>query len=312
MDQQTTYEVEQQLLDELLRNGRVIEHPTFGEIKLQRPTAKKERLIAAIRQKTHHRDLQARNEDGSAAVLSRAQLEKMGVERGVWSEENQLRLAWLKDEVGRMMVLLESMGFKTQANTLIDYQMTVNKLMSLYPSEDIPALEAIIRYYDLDSDMEPSDMKIIRDSAVTTEADDLIEELGTFRTLLEYKSRLHRAQAELHQLTAMYVRLTQDSIESRYERAEVLAQIYYCATKADGEPIWPKFEEAEDANAYDIEILREELYFFWAGYDKSLRDMMGKHGFTVRVPENIYEESSDASPEHPSSSSDGESPDSKP
>jgi hypothetical protein len=312
MDQQTNYEVDRQLLDELLRNGRIIQHPTYGEVKLQRPTAKKERLIAEKRQRQHHTDLQARMPDNTPAVLSRAQLEKMGIERGVWSEEDNQRLAVLKTDIAKLMVALEGSGFVSEADTLLEYQLEVNKLIDLYPADDNEAVEAILRFFDLDAEGDPADMKIIRDRAITTEADDMIEELMTRRSQMYHHGRLQQFQVELQELTARYVRLTQDSIESRYERAEVLAQIFYCATRPDGTTLWASFDDIEDANAYDIEVLREELYFFWSGYHKDLVGMLRKNRFTVRVPETTSEVSSDASPGHPESNSDGGSQESKP
>jgi hypothetical protein len=302
---------DQVILDELLRNEKMVEHPAYGTVKLQRPTPRKERLISELRSKQYHRDLQAREPDGTPSILSRAQLEAEAMQRGIWTQDKKDRASYLRESIGSLMTGLEAVGYNSVEDMLVQYHATVNKILLQF-ADNLEAASAVSRYFDMDSEAQSTDDRIIRDASPSTEVDELKEEAETYRAQIDLMTRLSEARKELNDLMSEYVRLVKDSIESRMDRVEEMAHIYYCATKEDGTPLWAKFEDMWDSYPHDIALLQEELFYFTNCLSDDLRRMMGKHGFTVRVPEATSEPRSEDSPEHPVSSSVGESPESAP
>ena len=95
---------------ELVSNERIIEHPTLGEIKLSRPTRRKQALIAEVRRKRWHEDLM--NDE----ILSRDQVEERATRRGMWSESLSDDMRELSRKVGELMGVLDSVGYKSRIN----------------------------------------------------------------------------------------------------------------------------------------------------------------------------------------------------
>lgn len=297
MDTQTQDTI---LLDELLHNEKRVEHPSFGTIRITRPTPRKEKQIAEVRRKQFHQDYQ------DPSVLSKAQMESIAMERGDWTEEKRERMESLRVLVAQLMNLLEGLGYESFEKTIVHFENAKARLLELFAEKE-EIREAIERYFNLDLEPDPADSRRIRDAATSTEVDDLQIEADSYRAQIEVLQKLGRAKKDLLELQSEYVRLTKDSVESRADRAEEMAMIYYLISKEDGSPLWPTFEDAWDATAEEIAFLQEELYYFIHPVTDEFREMVGKHGFTVRVPESKLSESSDDSPGHPQSSSSGDS-----
>lgn len=298
LDERTESAVEIAQKDELFRNERTFDHPTFGTLRLQRPTPRQEREIAEARRRQYHKDMR------DESILSKAELEKEAIRRGIWSKDNKLKLDSLQTRIGQIMGLLDSVGYESVDVVIRKYEQTVNKLRGLYEDENIAVQEAITRYFHLDGVGDPADHKLIFEEATTTDVDDAMAEAQLIRTQIELLTELKKSRDEMRPLLQDFVRLNMDSIESRMDRVEQLAKLYYCVTK-DGKTVWTSFDAMWDCPPKDLEILLEELYYFEEGIPDEYRKILGRHGFTLRVPTETN--SSESSQGIPQSNSSGES-----
>lgn len=302
MDTRTEAAVDSILRDELIRNERIINHPTFGKVRLRRPTPRIERRIAEVRGAQFHKDLQ--NPD----ILSRAQLMDIAVARGMWSEDKEERLTHLSRKTGEIMGALENLGYETIDSLSDEYKQNYDRLSEIFSDhEDDEVIQALDRYFDLAEEVSKFDRKRIYDAATSTEVDDLLDRSDILRVQIDLLRELNKIRKEQGQLQMQQARLFMDALESRADRAEELAQIYYCCTKADtDEPLWESYDAAWDADGEDIEVLVMELYFFTHGITDMQKEVLAKHGFTRGVLANVMNDSSEDSPEHPTPNSDGE------
>lgn len=302
--QNTTEQAAELLLEqELLRNERVIDHPRFGRVRLKRPTPRQARMIAEARRQQYHKDLRDKT------ILSKAELEKEAIERGIWSVEKKVNTEKRLERVGELMGLLDVAGYEGTDQVLDAYQKATARLLALF-EEKSEVIAAIVRYFNLDLQPQPEDDRLIRTEAPSTEVDEVMEECKQLRNQLELLHDLGRERAELRALQEEYARLVKDSIEARMDVVEEMAKIYYCTLTEDGSPLWPDLDSMWDADPYDIDRLAEEIFFFENGISPEYRKLLGRHGFTQRVPDTS--DSSESSPEHPQPNSSGDLPDSEP
>lgn len=289
------------LQDELVRNERIVQHPTYGAIRLSRPTPRKERLIAEIRRKQYQSDLM------DASILSRAQLEKIASERGMWAPEKTERMQDLSRRVGEIIGALDSIGYQDLDSLLEEYHQVQDQLMEHFPGDEGGDMrEAIRRYFNLD---ETPDRKLriqVLKAAPNSTVDDLVAKGDLLRTQADLLMELGKSRRELNELQVQHSRLFVDSIESRADRAEELAQVYYCAEKETGGPIFPAFDDIMDQAPEDIEHLVVEMFYFINGITDEFKRLLSKHSF-IRRGSDIVKQSDD-SPVPPQTSSDGESP----
>jgi hypothetical protein len=289
------------LLDEVARNERTIHHKKFGGVKFSRPTPRKERLIADVRRMQSNSDL--RDPD----VFTRDEIEKRYVERGAWSKEKSARMEELTFDVLRMMGQLEGSGYDSVEAVLIDYQTLHLKLLSKMEPGSASA-EAVNRYFDMKTEPTYEDRKLILEAATSTEVDDFLEEADLRRTQYDYLNLLADTRKELKELRRAQERMFVDSLESRADRAEEMASLYYCAVSADtGNPLWPTFESMWDEDPQVLAELIMELYYFTHGVDEEMRGFLGKHGIIPRESGNVTRATSGDLPETPLPNSDGES-----
>lgn len=299
MDTRTEQAVETTLQSELLYNERIIQHPKFGAVRLTRPTPYQEKQIAEARRKQTHKDM--RDPD----VLSRDQLEKLAIEKGMWTPDMTQRITDLTHKTGEAMGLLDSLGFKEFDAVLRDFQTTVVELLRVY-DEDPTTREIVSRYYDLSLTPDAKDRSAIMDAAPSTVVDDLLETGDMLRTQMDLLNEMFKIRKELNELQAKQVRVFLDSLESRADRAEELATLYYCTMNAEsGKPLWPSYEEIWNARAEDVAFLMDEYHYFRHGITDEFKETLGKYGFIRRLTDTPN--SSDDSPDQPQSNSDGES-----
>ena len=288
------------LLEEIARNEKIVVHPHFGAIRLRRPTPKIERQISEVRGKEYHRAL--RDPD----VLSRAQLEKIARDRGMWSNEQQERLEQLQTRVGELMGVLMIIGYDTPETLSNKFYGAYERLEELF-KDDEEALAALGRYFDLNLERgEAADYKILMTRAGSTEVDDLLHEGDECRTEIRVLKQFSEARQELEQLRAEHTNLVKDSVEARAEQSERLAHIYFCTSNAEtGKPLWPTIDDLWDAVPSHVEFLLSEIFYFSHGISDLQRGLLEKHAFMPRVRDS--EEQSDDSPAHPTPKSGGES-----
>lgn len=302
MSQDLDTSLEATLEDEIVRNYRYVEHPTFGRIKLQRPTPRITRLIAEERRKQYHRDLKDRN------ILSRFQIEQEAMERGIWSKEETRRQGELLRLIGVTMGTLEARNFKTLEDVVLEFLKTQKEMLTLF-EEIEEAKPAVERFFDLDNPASPSDKALIFSKAPSTRVDELIEEAERLRGIIDEVKKMSEYRRELDSIQDKESQLFSESIEGRADRAERMAQIYYCCVSDGDKPLWPTFEAMWDAAQEDIEFLILEHYYFTHGITAEFRDILSRHNFIQREPD--IAPSSESSPEPPQISSDGEQPQSE-
>lgn len=289
---------------QLVRNERIFEHPTFGRVRLRRPTPSQESFIAEERRNQYHRDL--KNPD----ILSKTELEQIYIKRGMWSASEASRMADLSKKVGDIMAALDGVGFRSLDPLLDEFHDAVTELRDHF-AEDEEALAAVNRYFDLDKTPTASDRFLMRDRAKSSAMDDVIQRAEGTRAQIDLLYELAKARNELNVLQQKHTRLFVDSIESRMDRKEEFARLYCCATHADtGTALWPTFDEMLDAPAEVIETLMNEMFYFMYGITDEFKEVLSRHGFIQRATDT--DDSSEGSPGRPQSNSDGESLDSEP
>lgn len=305
MDERTEKAADTTLTHWLMLNERTVNHPTYGDITLHRPTPRMEYAIGELRLAQYHKDL--KNE----SILSRAELEKLAIKRGIWSKEDSERSNQLQARIGQIMSLLDRVGYQSLSEVLDQYNETVSALMASFVDheQEDEIVEAIYRYFDLGSEVQDKeDHSLIFKSAPNTDAEEALDKARLLRTQIKLLEELQSARETLEPLLVESARLFKDSIEMRSDRAETLGKLYHCVTK-NGKPLWKSFEAMMDERPRDLELLMEEMYFFERGIPDKDRNILGRHGFTMRAP---TENSSDDLPGSPLSNSNGESQPSEP
>jgi hypothetical protein len=293
------------LEQELTFNERIIEHPKIGHLKLIRPTPRIERLISEERRKQHHKDL--RNPD----VLSRKEVERYVIERGVWSEEESNRISDLWKRIGQIMTVLDITGFTDLESLASEYREVVDAIYEAY-AEDSPARAAVRRFFDVVADRrETADRVVLKQESPGTEQDDRLEQAEELYAQILLAKELNDIRVELDRLQERSTELFLECVENRADRAEETARLYYCVRKVDEDaPFWPSIDAVLDSPREVMSYIQQEMYFFRHGITSEFQSLLGRHGFTQRVNDTV--DSSDDSPGHPQSNSDGESPASEP
>jgi len=292
------------LLNQIVDNEHIITHPTFGKVRLRRPTPRMEKLIAEERRKQYHSDIR------DPEILSKSQLQKFAEERGIWSTDKDDNYNRLVTRMGELMGLLESLKYSSVENVIHEYYDKVEKLTEIF-GEDSEVVPVIDRYYDLDMEQNNDDVKLIREEAPNTTVDDLVDELHTLRTQITILQELAKVRKSLSELQNIRAELFVESIESRAERAEEYARLYYCTEKEeDASRLWASFDDIWDTKPEDLGVLITEMYYFVHGISDAYRDILGKHG--LARPRVIEEEESEDSPEAVKTNSDGESQENEP
>jgi hypothetical protein len=297
MDDRTETAVETTLQTELLYNERIVNHPTFGAVRLTRPTPGQERLVAEARRKQITKDM--RDPD----VMSKDQWEQLAIEKGMWAPHMSDRVIELTRKTGEAMALLERFGFKSFEECLEEFRLTVVELLSLY-KENEEIRDVVSAYFDLDQLPQTVDRGRIIDAAPSTVVDDLLDKGDLLRVQVDLLKEMMTVRKELTELQARQTRIYVDSLESRADRAEEMAVLYHCVTK-DGKPLWPSPDDAWNARMEDVEILTLEYQYFRHGITEEQRQTLGKYGFTKRL--SATSDSSADSPVQPDASSAGES-----
>lgn len=301
MDEKTEQAQEAALVEELLHNERIIDHPTFGQVRIKRPTPGQERLIAEIRRKQYQQDL------FSDDVKSKDEIEKRAIERGMWTTDMTQRIEGLTLKLGEAMAMLDAIGFQSLEELLAKYNKCVADLRELY-TDNVDIQDAVRVYFDLDQRPTAEGRAKIVDAAPSTSVDDLMEEGEQLRVQVELLSEMGKVRKELQELQAKQTRLFVDSVESRADRAQELATVYYCTSHAEsGQRLWPRFEDIYNAPAEDIEILIWQMHYFNNGILPEFQERLAKYGFMPRLTGT--KASSDDSLDQPQSNSDGESVD---
>jgi hypothetical protein len=141
---------------------------------------------------------------------------------------------------------------------------------------------------------------------MSSAVEDLLEQGERQRTQLELLKQMTEVTKELKDLQKQRTRLFVDSLESRADRAEELATLYYCAVAAEtGKRLWPTIADMRSAKIEDVDVILMEYHMFRNGVTDEFRTTLEKYGFHKRLTDTG--DSSDASPDQPRPNSDGAS-----
>jgi hypothetical protein len=304
IDQRTEDAVETVLQQELLRNERVVTHPKFGDVRLKRPNPDQERDIANERRRQFHADMK------DSSILCRDELETLAIARGMWSPGMRERIEELTVKTGRAMGILDAIGFRSVEKVLASFEKAQQRAMALFEAAEISeAIDPITRYFNLDLPVDPADRKLLTELATTTEVDDILDEADQLRSQVTILLDMQGIRKELTDLTLKQSKLFADSLESRADRAEELARVYYCSLSLEtGKPLWPTFDAMWKAEPEEVTWLIEQMYFFLNGITEEQQEVLGRFGFLQRLSDTS--ESYGDSPVQPQSKPDGELADS--
>lgn len=292
------------LEEELVRNERFVTHSKFGEVRLTRPTPADTRRINEQRRQVYHQDL--RNPD----ILAKKQVQAMVLERGIWTKEDEERMQDLTIASGDLMVRLTALGYDTARDVYTRLVETQVKLLEIFQDADTEIIEAIGRFFDLEERPHTKDAMEIRRAAPNSTVDDLMEEAEKQRLQADLLKEFYEVKTEWNGLAETYAHFFGDTIESRADAAEKMAQVYYCARKLNGDALWPEFGDMWNESGDDVAWLSAQLFYFHNGITTEYAETLQKHGFMARVDDTGG--SSESSQEHPQPNSDGEFQDSEP
>lgn len=299
MDDRTEQIVEQRKQRELLYNERIVEHPAYGAIRLRRPTQEEEALIAEIRNKRYLTDLFDDN------IKSKDEIEQRAIARGMWSTDTADRINSLVQQVGMIMSELDRAGFKTLPEVLQIYSVVADKLKKQF-EDDEDILPVLAAYCNIAEKGSLADRTAITDAAPSTVVDDLLDELDSYRSQMDMLTDFATLKKELQALQEKQAELFMGSLESRADREERLATMYYCCKLADSDKhVWKSIADMKKARPEDVEYVLSQWQYFANGIDPAFEASLEKYGFSRRLV--TTDDSSDASPDQPQSNSDGES-----
>lgn len=309
-----------QILQEVVFNERIVNHPKLGPIRLRIPNLEIQRKIDAVGRAKKKYLKEARDtitaEDGTVTVVpaykSREQLSREYAELGWWTDVEKTRLTELREQHIQNLTELEVLGFESDVAIYQGINDIVTRLFDLCKEENgnIPE-EVSTALADLSIPgimPKATDINLLREHGASTEVDDLIERLKNFNKQYNIYIKLAQVYNELTALQSQESQLFSDSWQDQLQYYLRLAQVFYCTERAeDRKPIWPTLNAIEAEQ--NIELIRwtfSELNAFWQGISDEQREKMNKYSFTN--PRNTEVSSSEGSPVPQESSPDGGSP----
>lgn len=304
MDTATQAAVEKQLAMELFGNERLVDRKDFdgtpGTLVFKRQTLRDEGLIGEARRKSYQSDM--KNPD----ILSKSELSRMASARGMWDETIPSQIKELMERTTTLMGALEASGFQSVDEITDELSRVETDLLAEYQEETELAAEvrAAITRLATDTDLNYDDQRLVEVNATGTKVFDLIEEIKLLRNQIDALSQFAEARKALNALQAKQTELFVDSMESRAEREQELATIFYCCLNGDtGKPIWPSIDDMKQADPMKITFLINEYSYFINGVTTEFQEMLTKYGFLQRLSDT--KSGSDDSPVQPESNPDG-------
>jgi len=302
--------------------------PVFRRVRFTKLTAKKKRLINDHVIDRYHQDLQNKN------LLSSAQLRRINIERGEWSEEEDREIEELTETTQKMMQDLYSRGVddreewlngRNEAETLVHDILAEGKKeekgekLLFKPAKREQLLSIFDRWVAFELSMQEvydaayaedqgagdvykssKDLQFLGDN-LPLAAQEALMEIEDVRDNIQMYYDCLKLRNELMTVQIKQARMLQDSVEQRRDQAQELAQLYYCTETVDDQnktvgPLAPTFEEAWDLPDEVTQWMLIELYLFFDGNTDTAetREFLEQWGF-IPAPREI--ETEDSSPE---------------
>lgn len=308
---------DQEILSELVLNERIVEHPTKGKIKFRTPTLEIQRKIDTLARskKKMLRESTDKIPDPDApngyrivpAFKSNDTLTREYDALGWWTKENDEQLLKISNEYTEYLTRLEVLGFESEDNIYIQIADLKERLIKLFEEGMTDEIkETINRVAVMGGDAEYVDTQFLKEKALSTEVDDIVDEVAIYRRQYECYLALAKAHMQLVTLDSERNALFSDSWQDQLQYYIRLAQVYYCSEFAETRTaLYPTIDDMERET--DLEFIRwifSELQAFWQGISSEARDRLSKYSFTGRL--NLKKSSSEESPVQPESSKDGD------
>jgi len=299
---------DQQILVETIFNERLVTHPKLGQIRLRLPNLEIQRKIDAVGRAKKKFLKEAQDtitaEDGKVtkvqAYKSREQLAKEYADLGWWTDVEKLKLVDLQEQHIQLLAELELLGFESDTVIYLNLREVFDRLSELCKAEDGITPDEVLRVLDLitipGTTLKPSDTNVIKEHSATTEADDLLDQLGILHKQYNTYIKLAKVYADLVALQSQQSQLFSDSWQDQLQYYLRLAQVFYCTERTEThKPIWSSLDAIETEQ--DIDLIRwifGELNAFWQGISDETREKMNKYSFTN--PRNTVNSPSEDSP----------------
>lgn len=312
---------DEQILQEVVTNEKIVEHPTRGHIRLKMPTLEIQRKIDALarNKKKVLREATDTIPDESnpgkfktvPAYNSREGLQRKYRELGWWTEEQDAEFARITEQYSTFLAQLEILGFESE-NAIYDGLLeNRDAVVSLLDEPSKEVLDALTRVVSIGVEISYADKELIKASATSTEVDDLLIKIEILKKQYTCYIELAKLHVALLKLEAEKNALFADCWQEQLQYYIRLAQVFYCSESADLQtPLWPTIDSIEQES--DLEFIKwifTELQAFWGGLSDDARERLSKYSFTPRL--NAEKSSSEESPVQAQSSVDGDSQESK-
>lgn len=299
----------------------------FSRLRFTKPTPRKRRMIQEIVMERYNQDL--KNEK----LLSTTQLKELAKSRGEWTPEMEKRLNELSQKVNEESGALAAMGIsdrKEWASKLADqskiYLEALDK-SEKHPDEKEFLKDIFTRWsnflavqqttYDnlyatkqgTDKYYPDKDFRKLLDTSPSMEATEALMEYDELLAKVSKLTELIDSRSELAQLLNRKNLIFSNSIESRRDQCEELANLYYTTEVLDAQDkvtgqLTETFDGMWDYPDTVIRWLLEEFALFQQNIPESMREELEDFGFLAQVPEIGTSQPSDASLEAPNSKPD--------
>jgi hypothetical protein len=286
---------DRQILSEIVRNEKIVEHPTKGKIRLILPTLDIQRKIDSVARgkKKMLREATDQVTDPSTGATktvpsfkSRQMLEREYQENGWWTKEEEDKLQSLTHSYAGYLTQLELLGYESQEDIFEGLSEAREKLIKLVGDEPSNELqEAVFRLSMVGGDPDVADKRLVLNAATSTEVDDIVGEIEVLRRQFDSYKELAVLYNEVSKLEQEKSALFSDSWQSQLEYYVRLAQLFYCSevieTKQSVFTSIDSMEKEEETSL--ITWMFTELNAFWQGLSDEARERMNKYGFTQRL-----------------------------
>ncbi len=293
------------LEQELVSNQRFTYHAGLGPIIIARPTPALERKIAEERRKVYHTDLK------DSSVLTSEEVSRILNERGVWSADDDERLAGLTTDSAELMTRLTALGYESPSLLYLAIIKAKGALTSQYGEDITPEIsEALERVFDMDTELVHDDLKLLVTNSTNSDMHELISDVQGFVLQMEMLREFADVKVELGDLLETHTKFFGDTIEARGAQVERMARVFFCMRTPEGESLWDTLDDMWNEKPEIVAWCSSQLYYFEYGISDEYARALQTHGFMGRVTDT--EDTSESSQGHPESNSDGELPESEP
>lgn len=301
--------------------------PVWTKIRFERLTPRGKALVGDETVNQFNADVR------SGKYMSREEMRKLAIERGMWTEDEEVKMNELQAKSTNDMQALYLEGFDRNVEWLKELGDRTSAYLTAIKESDkdsevklkVPVvLDRWLAYHETNRAQytelfaedqgrpeysADADFVYLVEQATTDEVADHISEMESLKRKLQKLAEIIDMRNELDKLTEKRAKLFTDTIESRRDRATELANVYY-GTKVlndKNKPIGrltPNFNDMWDLPDGVLNWLLLQAYFFYEGVPEHVKEYMAAWGFLPAERERGSSQASDESPVPQSGKSD--------